>query len=145
MRCCRSGLGFVLLLSTLVCFIVINPCVLSDNRVDFGLFFVSEISLFMPPPPESKNVYARSNSMVGYNAMCKSSTATSFSKVCKDTTFSSSHRNNSHLSRLTIMSAMNSMDMCLTLSAPLQRVSFWWVWGWGKTVWQYLFFLFYKG
>ena len=28
------GLGFV-------CFVVINPCVLSANRVDFGLFFVS--------------------------------------------------------------------------------------------------------
>ena len=29
-----TGLGFV-------CFVVINPCVLLANRVDFGLFFIS--------------------------------------------------------------------------------------------------------
>ena len=40
--CCRTGLGFI-------CFVIINPCVLLANRVDFGLFF-SKISKFPPPP-----------------------------------------------------------------------------------------------
>ena len=41
-----TGLGFV-------CFVVINTCVLSANRVDFGFFFfVSYIVQFTPPPPQ---------------------------------------------------------------------------------------------
>ena len=39
-----SGLGFV-------CFVVINPHVLSANRVDFGLFCF--VSFNLPPPPHS--------------------------------------------------------------------------------------------
>ena len=37
-----TGLGFV-------CFVVINPRVLSTDRVDFGLFFVNFVR-FTPPP-----------------------------------------------------------------------------------------------
>ena len=42
-----TGLGFV-------CFVIINPCVLSANRVDLG-FFVSKFSNFTPPPPSTSN------------------------------------------------------------------------------------------
>ena len=41
-----TGLGFV-------CFVVINPCVLSANRVDLG-FFVSYFPILLPPPPSSE-------------------------------------------------------------------------------------------
>ena len=44
---CRSdwtGLGFV-------CFVVINPRVLSANRVDFGLFCFINFPILLPPPP----------------------------------------------------------------------------------------------
>ena len=37
-----TGPGFV-------CYVVINPCVLSANRVDLGLFFISYILLPLPP------------------------------------------------------------------------------------------------
>ena len=38
-----TGPGFV-------CFVVINPCVLSANRVDFGFFLFHKFSNFTPPP-----------------------------------------------------------------------------------------------
>ena len=38
-----TGLGFV-------CFVVINPCVLSANRVDFGLFCFINFPIYPPPP-----------------------------------------------------------------------------------------------
>ena len=47
MRCCRSdwsGLGFA-------CFVVINPRVLSANRVDFCAFLFHTFSNFTHPPP----------------------------------------------------------------------------------------------
>ena len=40
-----TGLGFVCF------FVVINPCVLSANRVDFGLFFCFINFQISPPPP----------------------------------------------------------------------------------------------
>ena len=42
-----TGMGFV-------CFVVINSCVLSVNRVDLGFFFVSQIFQFYSPPPPEK-------------------------------------------------------------------------------------------
>ena len=39
-----------------VCFVVINPRVLLANRVDFGLFFVSYIFQFTPPPQPNEGV-----------------------------------------------------------------------------------------
>ena len=39
-----TGLDFV-------CFIVINPCVLSTNRVDLGSFCIINFPIFLPPPP----------------------------------------------------------------------------------------------
>ena len=39
-----TGLGFV-------CFVVLNPRVLSANRVDFGLCLFHIFSHFTPPPP----------------------------------------------------------------------------------------------
>ena len=39
-----TGLNFV-------CFVVINPRVLSANRVNFGLFLFHKFSNFTPPPP----------------------------------------------------------------------------------------------
>ena len=51
MRCSAvevTSLGFV-------CFVVINPCVLSANRVDFGLFFVSSVFQFYSPDRLNKN------------------------------------------------------------------------------------------
>ena len=44
-----TGLGFV-------CFVVINPPVLSANRVDFGLFCFIDFSFLHPPPPGAKGV-----------------------------------------------------------------------------------------
>ena len=41
------------------CFVVINPCVVSANRVDFGLFNVSKVSNFTPPPPPQVNPASR--------------------------------------------------------------------------------------
>ena len=38
-----TGLGFV-------CFVVLNPRVLSANRVDFGFFLFQKLSNFTPPP-----------------------------------------------------------------------------------------------
>ena len=50
-----TGLGFV-------CFVVLNPCVFSANRVDLG-FFVLNIPIFHPPPQESgfRNFDRRTN------------------------------------------------------------------------------------
>ena len=39
-----TGLGFF-------CFVVVNPCVLSANRIDLG-FFVHKFSNLLPPPPQ---------------------------------------------------------------------------------------------
>mgnify|MGYP003571746643 CR=1 FL=1 len=39
-----TGLGFV-------CFVVINPCVLSANRVDLGFFLFHKFPILLPPPP----------------------------------------------------------------------------------------------
>ena len=41
-----TGLGFV-------CFVVINPWVLSANRVDLGFFLFHKFSNFTPPPPHA--------------------------------------------------------------------------------------------
>ena len=36
--------------------VVFNPCVLSANRVDFGLFFLfHKFSNFTPPPPQTQS------------------------------------------------------------------------------------------
>ena len=35
----------------LLCFVVINPRVLSVNRVDLGIFLFQNFSNFTPPPP----------------------------------------------------------------------------------------------
>ena len=44
-----TGLGFV-------CFVVINPCALSANRVDFGLFLFNKFSNFTPPPQTTRSL-----------------------------------------------------------------------------------------
>ena len=38
-----TGMGFV-------CFVAINPCVLSANRVDLGLFYFINFQFYSPPP-----------------------------------------------------------------------------------------------
>ena len=46
MRCGAAepiGLG-------VVCFVVINPCVLSANRVDLGFFYFINSPILLPPP-----------------------------------------------------------------------------------------------
>ena len=45
-----TGLGFV-------CFVVINPCVLSASRVDFGLFFPLNFPITPPPLPRLSNIH----------------------------------------------------------------------------------------
>ena len=38
-----------------VCFVVINPCVLSANRVDLGFFYFINFPILLPPPPSGPN------------------------------------------------------------------------------------------
>ena len=53
MQCEATGLGFV-------CFVVVNPCVLSANRVVFGLlFFFCFISFLFTPPPSRQQEAAK--------------------------------------------------------------------------------------
>ena len=46
-----TGLGFV-------CFIVVNPCVLSANRVGLGLFCFIDFPILLPPPPSPLHQYS---------------------------------------------------------------------------------------
>ena len=89
-----TGLGFV-------CFVVINPCVLSANRAWFWAFFVSWIFQFylifqlLPPPPQSEQKLLSmrdslhiteveyQNTVASYNGFIDSATADvmSFSDV----------------------------------------------------------------
>ena len=53
-----------------VCFAVVNPCVLSANRVYFGLFYLVSFPFYPPPPPVTHTIFVDFGFFVWFHKFC---------------------------------------------------------------------------
>ena len=59
MGCCAEATGL-----SCVCFVVINLCALSANRVDFWLFCFIDFTILLPPPPGNADAIMDANTFI---------------------------------------------------------------------------------